>query len=128
MELLAEQQFERAQAAMGKYVAVVPKDPEGHSGLGVCLLKLGKFQEAESHFRRAQSLDPSNRQYTWKLAVAAQRAGRIGDYKHNLAEYVATSSACPEIDEHKERARELLGEEERLSLLRGDGQSRLPGL
>ena len=89
---------------------------------------MGNFKEAENHFRRAQRLDPSNRQYTWNLAVAAQRAGRLGDYKQNLAEYVATSSACPEIDEREELARELLGEVERLSVLKGDGQSRLPGL
>lgn len=128
MELLRDKQFERARAAMGQYVSVAPRDPEGHSGLGVCLLKMGNFKEAENHFRRAQRLDPSNRQYTWNLAVAAQRAGRLGDYKQNLAEYVATSSACPEIDEREERARELLGEVERLSVLKGDGQSRLPGL
>ena len=48
----------------------IPEVPEIHNNLGVSRLQLGKWNEAESEFERASSLDPEEADYWINIAIA----------------------------------------------------------
>jgi len=56
-------QPDRAEAAFGRLLEIDPSNPYAHYGLGRCLARLGRREEARPHFRLAAALEPTSRLY-----------------------------------------------------------------
>jgi tetratricopeptide (TPR) repeat protein len=67
-DLLARGANADAAARLQELVQLKPRDAEAHNLLGVALCKLGRFEEAEQHFRKAIGIKP-------KLAEAHANLG-----------------------------------------------------
>jgi Flp pilus assembly protein TadD len=53
----------RAAAAFERLLEIDPTNPYGHYGLGRCLERSGRLEEARLHYRLAAALDPASRLY-----------------------------------------------------------------
>jgi len=75
----AESRFEAALPALQTAVRLMPDDAEAHVNLGLNLAKLGRLDEAETHFKRAIDIDPN-------LAAAYFRLAMIYGLRNRYAE------------------------------------------
>lgn len=64
---LARQEFALARTAFERSLAL-SDDAETRGGLAIALFRLGRFAEAEGHFRRALELDPQDSDHHFGLA------------------------------------------------------------
>ncbi|CAN0513339.1 unnamed protein product, partial [Phaeothamnion confervicola] len=58
--MLASGEYQNARAAYDQILKAAPNDARAHLGRGMVEFELSKFDQAESEFRRATELDPSN--------------------------------------------------------------------
>jgi len=73
---------DRPEEAVGLYrraEAIEPFDPKLHYHWGLALLRLGRWAEAEGHFRRAVEADPNHAGALQGLAHALRQQGRPAD-------------------------------------------------
>jgi len=61
--LFNSSQPERAAAAFERLLEIDPSNPYAHYGLGRCLARTGRREEARPHFRLAAALEPTSRLY-----------------------------------------------------------------
>ena len=52
-------------------------DPRGHNNAGVCLMEMGRRNQAEEAFNAARSLDPNNQAVLNNLGAIARQKGKI---------------------------------------------------
>lgn len=71
----ANNDFATAEAQFEKVVRLVPQIEEGHSALGVVLMRLGKLPQAIKELETALALKPSDVSAETNLALAYQQAG-----------------------------------------------------
>jgi len=67
-------------------VAAMPEYPEAHTKLGLGLALQGKLKEAESHFKTALTLDPTDSQARMGMASLMHRDGRYAEAVQMLRE------------------------------------------
>jgi tetratricopeptide (TPR) repeat protein len=79
----------------------LPELPEMHNNLGVALLRLGKWSEAETEFERASALDPEEADY-WINAALVKIIGK------QMAAAVAPLERARKIDPDDKGAKALL--------------------
>jgi tetratricopeptide (TPR) repeat protein len=60
--------FERAEQAYRKHIALKPEDAEAHGGLGITLLALGRDEQAVRELQTATQLEPNDYRLTTQLA------------------------------------------------------------
>lgn len=86
---LARDDLAAAGEALGRALALAPRDPEVHYNLGVAQLRAGHAQEAARAWQRALVFDPGFADAHYNLGVLLQRAGRgdaaLGAYRAVLA-------------------------------------------
>jgi len=94
-------QFEPAQAAYTTAVELNPSSAAAESGLGATLAKQGRLSEAEPHFRKAATLDPSYRDGLLELAS-------LYETNHQPKEAIALYREFPQNTAAQERMGALL--------------------
>src|SRR5262249_37300261 len=73
--------------AFAAYVRERPEDAEGRSCLGVCLLEMGKADDAIRELMRAARLEPDEPLRHWNVAAAARHARKPGTCYLALLDY-----------------------------------------
>jgi tetratricopeptide (TPR) repeat protein len=114
LEQLAIGEASRACALLERYVGRVPRDPEGRAGLGVCLLALGRADEAHEQLQQAAELDPESPLSLWNLAASAHRTGQAESCYRALRRYLERGDDGDGAEERRAHARQLIAEYERL--------------
>ncbi|MBN1492367.1 MAG: tetratricopeptide repeat protein [Phycisphaerae bacterium] len=82
--------------AIGQYRSALMRDPnciEAHTRLGMCLGRLGNFDEAETHFRRAIELEPKKSHHRNNIAFCYMSRGLWADAEAELRNAVELSPA-----------------------------------
>ncbi|KAF2721112.1 TPR-like protein [Polychaeton citri CBS 116435] len=72
-ELIANEEFDAGLSAFRKAVSVDQRGFGGWYGLGECYKRMGKYEEAERHYRIAASLNPSNAVLLVCIGVVLER-------------------------------------------------------
>ena len=99
--LLAAKRFAEAQAAFEKAVEMNAASAGAELGLGQALARQGRRTDAEPHYRKAASLDPSDRSYLLELAS-------LYEEHHELPQALAIYREFPDNPGAQERAGVLL--------------------
>jgi tetratricopeptide (TPR) repeat protein len=81
--------YEGALTAGQQALACAPDNPAAHARVGLALLYLERFGEAEQHLRRALELDPSMAPVHVNLGVSLERQGRLEEARASWAEALA---------------------------------------
>jgi tetratricopeptide (TPR) repeat protein len=110
--LLQARQYEPAQAALERVLALAPRLPEAHVNMGFALLELQRAEAARHHFDTAISLRPQQANAYYGLAMALEQGGDVEAALGAMRSYLHLSRAD---DRHRPRARAALWEwEQRL--------------
>jgi tetratricopeptide (TPR) repeat protein len=76
---------------LGKAIALDPGKPEPYLDLGSAWLRLQKYDNAETAFRRAIELRPKGKGYHFALGIVLETTGRceeaLKEFKLELANY-----------------------------------------
>ena len=100
-------------AALGYLVRAVDQDPTNpyaHRNLGAVLAKLGRHEEAESHFRAAYELMPSDQMNVHALALGLTELGgeeRLQEAKELYKQVIALNPQSQLADVARQARREL---------------------
>lgn len=71
-------QYELARTAFTELVEAAPDSDYAHFGLGLCLFRLGRVDDAEPHLALAAVMSPARAEYSQRLReVRATRAARL---------------------------------------------------
>ncbi|MDB6084518.1 MAG: tetratricopeptide 2 repeat protein, partial [Gammaproteobacteria bacterium] len=99
--LWAEGIVDEALAAMQSSVRLMPQDPETHSNLGVSLAKLKRYDEAETHLRRALAIDSAFPGAYYRLGMAYELQGRYAEAEAVLRTAISLRSDPPSVDDEQ---------------------------
>jgi tetratricopeptide (TPR) repeat protein len=99
----AEKRYAEAADQFQYSVESVPNSP-GYLGAGLACFQLGRREEAESNFKKAETLDPKNSRPHFVLGVLYGETGRIADAKR---EYEAGFKLDPENQDARAAYRRL---------------------
>jgi len=80
-----------ARTAFTRAVQNDPRSSRAYSGLGVVALQTGSRDEAIAHWRRAVELDRTNYDALYNLCAELLNAGRAGEARPCLAEFVRSA-------------------------------------
>ncbi len=79
-------------AAMQTSALLLPDDAEAHCNLGLTLSKLSRFEEAETHLRRALDIDPEFSIAHYRLGMTYSLQGRLAEAQVSLRRGIALRS------------------------------------
>lgn len=79
LERLRKGNARSALPLLEKALAMEPSNIEGRLHMGVALYLLGRYREAETHFRFVVALDPNNAHALLNLAATYDAQGRVDD-------------------------------------------------
>jgi tetratricopeptide (TPR) repeat protein len=88
VRLLHEGELDRARARLHRLLSEFTDEPQIHSALGLCLLRLHEPQQALPHLERARELEPTVAAHAWNLATAAQAAQQLATCYRSLHRYL----------------------------------------
>ncbi|MCG8462106.1 MAG: tetratricopeptide repeat protein [Holophagales bacterium] len=80
--------LDKALAAQYQVVSDRPTDAVAHNDLGNLLLLADRMEEADSAYRRAKELDPSNTDVRFNLALLLHQGGSVEEAQEELLELV----------------------------------------
>lgn len=70
---------ERALADLTRALAMAPSDVDAHNAAGMTLRRLGRFDEAITHFNTAAGLAPGDERYAFQAVDTLSRLGRFDE-------------------------------------------------
>lgn len=120
VSMLRARRYERAAAALQRVLELAPGMPEAHVNMGFALLGLQRATLARSHFDRATTLNASQANAYFGLALAHEARGELDLAMGAMRSYLHLARA--EDEAHLARARAALWEwETRVASARAGG-------
>ncbi|MGH9460303.1 MAG: tetratricopeptide repeat protein [Vicinamibacteria bacterium] len=80
--------LEEAVASGRELVGLTPEDPMAQLGLGTCLEKAERYEEALGAYERASGLEPESLELKLPALVCLLRLGRDGEFKERLRQLI----------------------------------------
>lgn len=94
-EYLANEEFEAAVASFRKGVGAERRGYGGWYGLGKCFERMGKWEEAERHYRIAVGINPGNAVLVVCIGVVSQDSSRQASRRRSLSVTTGPREAAP---------------------------------
>ena len=114
LALLKIGEHEGARLLLEFAVAAAPRDPEGLTYLGNCLLHLGEPEAALARFEIAATVEPDEALHQWNVAAAAKAAGRMCRACRALDRYLALTDGADGAGQRRREAKSFVREYRKL--------------
>jgi Flp pilus assembly protein TadD len=89
--------LEEAVVSAEQLVGLTPEDPTAHRGLGSCLEKAERYEEALGAYERASELEPESLELKVPGLVCLLRLGRDGEFKERLGQLIQHDAETAEL-------------------------------
>src|ERR1041384_1868750 len=91
--------YANAEQAFKKYIELIPNDPNPYDSYAELLLKMGKFDDAITQYRKALSIDPNFINSHNGIAAALTYSGKpnetAAEVQRSQTKRAATATAAP---------------------------------